>query len=146
MKRLSKAIKCQKGRLTFQHSKFGTGVDFSHAVGGCALVDGLVPVSTQRLYAENWARAIIKFNHLRNKDTLSNIFLSSHLKFTTNLQTDRMSSKSGRSLITSLWTSSQVLSWVILLELPRLSMADIVTTIDGMGFISSCVNFFFFFF
>lgn len=47
------AIKCPVGRLTFQHSEFGAGVDFSHAVGGCALIDGLVPVSAQRLYAEN---------------------------------------------------------------------------------------------
>lgn len=46
-----------------------------------------------------------------------NVFLSSRLKFTTNSQTDRISSKSGGSLITSLWTSSQQLSGVILLEL-----------------------------
>lgn len=137
-----RAIKCPVGRLTFQHSEFGAGVDFSHAVGGCALIDGLVPVCAQWLYAENWARTVIKFNHLRKKDTHThtplNVFLSSRLKFTTNPQTDRISSKSGGSLNhlplniqpTTVWSYS-----------PRtVTSIQGGYCVDGMGFIFSCVK------
>lgn len=50
--------------LTFKDRKLGTGVDFSCAVGGCALVNSFISVRPQRLDPEHRAGAIIKLNHL----------------------------------------------------------------------------------
>lgn len=41
--------------LTFKDRKLGAGVDFSCAVGGCALVNSFVSVRTQRLDPEHRA-------------------------------------------------------------------------------------------
>lgn len=54
----------KKTYLTFKHCKLGTGVDLASTVSGCALVNGFISVSAQRLDPQYRTRAVIKLNHL----------------------------------------------------------------------------------